>query len=115
MRLVSAVTNISGNNIFCLYDDGKQCSFPYPLPSLVKQGRLSDYAMELQAWLDLGNTPSPEHTQEELDAINIANEYIQQASKENIISELTRAKEIATAAENAAAVAVIDAKLAELE
>jgi len=79
----------------------------------VRQGRLSKYASEVQAWLDLGNTPDAVITAAEFEAEQQANAYLAAAKQEQEDALVQRAKELATAANATEASLVIDAKLAK--
>jgi hypothetical protein len=58
MIITDAKLSEDGKTIHCWYDDGRQCSFPYPLTDKVNNGRLGNYAAAAQSWLDDGNIPA---------------------------------------------------------
>ncbi len=115
MRINEATTSMDGQTLECTFDDGKVVAFPLPLPERVKQGRVAKYAQEAQAWLDAGNVPAPVCTEAEASAAAKANAYIEQARREREAADLTRAKELAVAKSDTAAVSVLDARIGRLQ
>jgi hypothetical protein len=115
MRLNDAKTSMDGKTLHATFDDGRECAFPYPIPAKVRSGRLAKYAEEVQAWLDQGNKPEPLMTEAEAAAERKAAEYLAAAEREREKAVVIRAKELATAKADSAAVAVLDARISKME
>lgn len=115
MRLTEAKTSLDGKTLHCTFDDGRDCSFPSPIPAAVRKGRLAKYAEEAQAWLDLGNTPDPIMTEAKAAAERKAAEYMAAAEQEREQALAERAKELASAQSDSEAVTVLGARISKLQ
>lgn len=113
--LTEAKTSMDGKTLHCTFNDGRECAFPYPIPAKVRAGRLAKCADEVQAWLDLGNTPEPVMTEAEAAAEQKAAEYLAAAEKEREKDLAERAKALAEAKSDTAAVTVLDARISKLQ
>jgi hypothetical protein len=114
MKLTEAKTSVDGKTLHCVFDDGRECAFPYPIPAAVRKGRLAEYADEAQAWLDRGNVPGPILSAAEAAAERDAAKYLVAAEREREQALVERAKALAVADADAAAAARLDARIAKL-